>query len=287
MKKNNIKIIIVNTLSILLTAGLVCALMLLIKSTTLALVLSAVIVISVCIVNVLLFRKFSSKEVKASTLSVIAHELRSPLTSVKGYLSAITDEAVTADQYDFCVKVASDETDKVIKMLEGVMKLARFDSGRVEIVNTKFDINELLRFVLTNKARSINARGITVRTFFEAEKAFVIADADLIEQVIVNLIDNAVKYNFDNGIISVSTKKINDTISIEIEDTGIGIPQDALEHIWERFYQRESNNSSTYKGHGLGLCIVKEIISAHKQDIKVKSIVGKGTAFTFTLKCTN
>ncbi len=216
-------------------------------------------------------------------ISVIAHELRSPLTSIKGYLTAIKDGVISPETTDEYINIMLAETDRTVNMLESLMQLAKFDSDAIKLNIEKFDINELIRIVVIEKINAIEDKCISVVTEFETDRLFVLADKNLIRHVISNLADNAIKYNRTGGKITFVTHVNGNTAEITVGDNGIGIAKEALPHIWNRFYQQDAASSHIYKGHGLGLAIVKEIIAAQNSTISVQSELDKGTLFTFPL----
>ena len=147
-----------------------------------------------------------------------------------------------------------------------------------------FDINEQIRRSLISYEDRINQKNIDVAVDFEDEYCWVEADMDRIQQVVLNLLDNAIKYNRENGELIIRTWKRRDKAYIKIQDKGAGIPKEDIVHIWERFYQVDKSRSSKNEGRGLGLSIVKKIIEQHEQNIWVNSRMGDGTAFIFSLK---
>ncbi len=216
-------------------------------------------------------------------ISVIAHELRSPLTAIKGYLTAINDGIIPPESQGKYINITLEETDRAITMLERLMSLTKFDSGAVKLNIEVFDVNELIHRVIAEKMPQTEQKHIDVATKFDTERLLVMGDKSLIRQVISNLADNAIKYNRPNGNIRFDTKTKNGKAEISVLDSGIGIAKDALPDIWKRFYQQDPHEKTVYKGHGLGLAIVKEIIAAHGSKINVQSEVGRGTSFTFVL----
>lgn len=216
----------------------------------------------------------------AESISVIAHELRSPMTSVKGYLTALKDGIINTDENEKYIKICIDETDKCIKMLENFMSISRFDANSINLKKESFDVNELIRRVLIEKIPAIEAKNIEPSIQFSEETTIVFADKQYITLVISNLIDNAIKYG--KSEIILSTKIENSKIIVSVTDNGTGISEDDIPHIWERFYQVQQKKDE-YTGHGLGLALVKEIISAHGENIDVVSELHIGSTFSFTL----
>ncbi len=224
-----------------------------------------------------------SNNQNSENISIIAHELRSPLTSVSGYLNAIKDNVIPNDKQAQYIDICIEETKKTIQMLENFMSLSKFDLKQIKLNKESFDVNELIRILLIEKLPFIENKNIEPDIKFEKDIASVFADKQYITLVISNLLDNAIKYGRQNGKIFISTNKYNNKIQISISDNGIGISKEDLPNIWDRFYQVD-NSTHTYKGHGLGLALVKEIISAHNEEISVLSELDKGTSFTFTLQ---
>lgn len=142
----------------------------------------------------------------------------------------------------------------------------------------------MIRIVIISKIEQIEARKIEVEVNFEEDSFLVKADKDQIQQVVINIVDNATKYNVEGGVIIISTKLVKDKVQVSIADKGPGIPKEDLPYIWDRFYQVDKARSPSRQGSGLGLCIVKQIISNMGEEIWAESEVGKGTCFTFTLQ---
>lgn len=222
-----------------------------------------------------------------NAISIIAHEIRSPITAIKGYLCAIKDGVISGEAQAQYIDIALNEVNRAVKLLEELMELTRLDSGNITLSSERFDINELVRISLIEKLNDIEQKQISVQTEFEAEQIFVNADKSMIRQVIVNLIDNAIKYNRIGGKIKLSVCIKSDKALISVEDNGIGMEKDNIPYIWQKFYQADQSGHTEYKGHGLGLCIVKEILLAHKEDISVQSAKDTGTSFSFTLQLDN
>ncbi len=162
--------------------------------------------------------------------------------------------------------------------------MEHIESGQFPLNVSVFDINEKLRRILISKEENINKNTQRVEICFEEEQCCVEADPDRIEQVIQNLLDNALKFNMQGGRLFIKTWKHHGKVYVKIEDEGHGIPKDEIPMIWERFYQIEKSRNSKNGGTGLGLSIVKKIIEQHDQNIWVNSIIDKTTAFVFSLK---
>ena len=213
----------------------------------------------------------------------VSHELRSPLTSIQGFINGILDGTVPEAEREHYLEIVLDETKRMSKLITTLLDLSHMDSGQTEIKPTRFDINEMIVRVLFRQETRVNDRGMDVEIDFEDEQGFVLADADRIEQVVVNLIDNAIKYGRDGGKITLSTKRENGHIRVTVADDGQGIPAEDLPHVFDRFYKADKAHTKGL-GTGLGLSIVKSIIDQHGQTIDVSSEEGNGTTFSFTLE---
>ena len=216
----------------------------------------------------------------------ISHELRSPLTSMHGYLQGIVDGVIDGEMQQTYLKIALSETERMKSMIENMFNMSKMESQQNSLMRSVFDVNELIRIVIISKIVQLENKEIEVVTDFESDQFFVDADKDMIQQVIINLVDNAIKFTSQKGKITISTWLFKDKVFVKISDTGVGIPEDDINKIWDRFYQVDKAKPASRLGSGLGLAIVKQIINKHGEDIWAKSEVGKGTDFMFSLQKT-
>ncbi len=211
----------------------------------------------------------------------VSHELRSPVTSIQGFAQGLLDGAVPEADRASSLQVIVDETHRLSKLIAGLLNLSRMESGTTELAITDFDVNEIARRVLISRMTQIDDKRIEVSAEFEDESCFVRADQDQIEQVVINLVDNAVKFTPENGHLTVSTRRVGDHVSLRVKDDGIGIlPEDAA-HIFDRFYKADKAHT-VGKGTGLGLAICQRIMERHGQSIRLISGEG-GAEFEVTL----
>lgn len=217
-------------------------------------------------------------------ISNISHDFRSPLTSIKGYVEAILDGTIPVEIQDRYLHIVLSETERLEKLTKGLLTLNTFDDNGYLMEMSDFDINEVIRRTLETFEGRCNERGIRFSLLFDEASLPVHADMEKIQQVLYNLIDNAVKFSRDDSVIYIETLQKREKIFVSVKDTGLGIPQDSLPKIWERFYKTDLSRGKDKKGTGLGLAIVKEIIQAHGENINVVSTEGVGTEFTFTLQ---
>lgn len=223
------------------------------------------------------------EELRSGFVANVSHELRSPLTSIRGYIQGVLDGTFDKDQQEAYLGVALDEAMRLNRLINDLLDLAQIESGEMPIVYSEFNINELISRALAGREAEISDKNIRVSIDFESEQCYVSADKDRIQQVIINLIDNAIKFNNKNGRLIIKTWIHRGEAYVKIEDEGRGISPDQIMRIWDRFYQVEPGRSDK-KGRGLGLSIVKKIVEEHGQEIWVNSEEGKGSAFIFSLK---
>ena len=225
---------------------------------------------------------------RQSFVANVSHELRSPLTSMKGFLEAMMDGTSPPEEHDHYIDIVLSETRRMTAMVNDLLDLARIESGIITVNYEVFDINELIRRTLITFEARISEKQMELDVRFANEQSFVYADSNQISQVLRNLIDNAIKYSPEGRTLLVSTYALRKEVYVTIRDTGVGIPAEDVPHIFDRFYKVEkAHTPSPQVGSGLGLAIVKKIIEAHGQSITVKSARGKGTQFTFTLEKAN
>lgn len=226
------------------------------------------------------------EEARRSFVANVSHELRSPLTSMRGFLEAMVDGTIPPDDRDAYIDIVLDENRRMTVMVNDLLDLARIESGQYKLNFTVFDVNELIRrTVLTFEAR-IDAKRFDVSILLPDEPVFVEADSVRITQVLHNLVDNAVKYTPEGGKLTIECAPERHAARISIVNGGPGIPADALSHVFDRFYKAEAAHTpSGSSGTGLGLSIAKLIIDQHEQEISAESEPGR-TCFAFTLKRT-
>lgn len=212
----------------------------------------------------------------------VSHELRSPLTSMQGFIGGMLDGTIPEDERDKYMGIVWDETKRLNKLITTLLDLSRIESGKTPLTRTRFDVNEMICRVMVRQEQRMNEKHLNVEIDFQNENCFVDADADRIEQVIVNLVDNAIKYGKeDGGTITVRTREEGAQVRVIIANDGSQIPPEDLPQIFERFYKVDKAHT-TGKGTGLGLAIVKSIIDQHGKRIQAFSDE-KETRFEFTL----
>jgi two-component system, OmpR family, sensor histidine kinase VicK len=222
-------------------------------------------------------------------VSNVSHELRTPLTSVRSYIEALSDGAwkdpKLAPKF---LKVTQDETDRMIRMINDLLTLSRMDSGtqkmEVELVN----INELFNYVLNRfdmilKKEDHPEKTYTIKRYFTKRDLWVELDTDRFTQVLDNLMNNAIKYSPDGGVITCRLYETRNKVILSVSDQGLGIPRKDIPHIFDRFYRVDKARSRQQGGSGLGLAISKETVEALHGQIWAESVEGKGSTFYIAL----
>lgn len=219
-------------------------------------------------------------------VSNVSHELRTPLTSVKSYLEALDEGALTEPVAPDFIKVSLDETNRMMRMVTDLLHLSRIDNESshldVELINFTAFITFILNRFDKMRNQDDEKKYELVRDY-PINSVWIEIDTDKMTQVIDNILNNAIKYSPDGGKITVSMKTTDDQMILSISDQGLGIPKQDLPKIFDRFYRVDRARSRAQGGTGLGLAIAKEIIKQHKGFIWAKSEYGKGSTFTIVL----
>lgn len=216
-------------------------------------------------------------------ISNVSHELRSPITSIKGFIGGILDGVIPRDRENYYLKIVYDEVDRLARLVNDLLDMSAMESGKFNLAITEFDINQVISLCILNLEHKIQEKGLNVKATFHNNRAYVLGDRDRIIQVVTNIIENSIKYSNDDGEIKIDVYSKGEKVYVDIFNSGECIEEKELNKIWDRFYK--SDKSRTNKlSTGLGLPIVRSILSQHNEDIWVKNIEGKGVSFIFTLK---
>ncbi|NLW26188.1 two-component system histidine kinase PnpS, partial [Acetivibrio saccincola] len=227
-------------------------------------------------------------EMRREFVANVSHELRTPLTSIKSYSETLLEGALedkeTATKF---LSVINSEADRMTRLVKDLLQLSRLDNNQMKWNITKFSLEKLVRDCIQKLEISANEKDQTIECYKIGDVEDVEADRDRIEQVLINILSNAMKYTPKGGKISIYVGKMYSSVYVKVKDSGIGIPKEDLPRIFERFYRTDKARSREMGGTGLGLAIAKEIIEAHNGEISVTSDIGKGTEFTIKLpvKC--
>jgi len=225
-----------------------------------------------------------AEKLRREFVANVSHELRTPLTSIRTYAETISDnKGIPEETEEEFLRVIINESDRMTKIVQDLLELSRFDSGNSSMTFEEFSIEQSLRDVHAAIALEARKRSHVFDLELEWKLPVITGDRARIEQVLMNIISNALKYTPDGGKITISCGSSADSIWVSVEDTGIGIPQEDLGRVFDRFYRVEKARSREAGGTGLGLSIAKEIVARHGGDLTVESTHGAGTTVTMTL----
>jgi len=228
------------------------------------------------------------EQMRKNFISNASHELRSPLTSIQGFLQAILDGTIPKEETDKYLNIVFAETKRLSLLINSMLDLTRLESGKDPLILSRFEINAVVNQVIERFEPNLIKKEIKLSVDFAREFSYVFADKEKIVQVLINLIDNAIKYSHDRSKILVTTHIHGKKIYVSVKDKGFGISKNDQLLIWDRFYMTDIAHTPTNtKGTGLGLSIAKQIIDDHKETIGVESAVGVGSSFIFTLPIFN
>ncbi len=223
------------------------------------------------------------ERVRQEFLSNISHELRTPLTSILAFVETLEDGAIKDEENNQrFLKVIRKNAQRMHRLIDDILELSIIESGKITLELKKINLNQLVEEVFTNLSSKTKERRIKLKNEV-SQDAFVFADAVRLEQMLTNLIDNAVKFNAEKGTVIVGFEEKNEKNIISVSDTGEGISGEHLQRIFERFYRTDRARSREIGGTGLGLAIVKHLARIHGGEVSVASALGKGSTFSIEL----
>ena len=215
----------------------------------------------------------------------VSHDLRSPLTSINGYVSAMLDGTIPEENHEKYLNVVSQEVNRLSKITNDIVALSSAQSSTLNLDIEKFDINELIRDTVKSFKKQAEDKKMYLKLLLEDKETFVLADRDKIQRVLYNLLDNAFKFTAEEGEITLEVASSeNEKILVSVEDTGSGISPEDQKQVFNRFYKTDSSRGTYKESGGLGLSIAREFINAHGESIGIVKSDDRGTKFSFTLK---
>ena len=221
------------------------------------------------------------EDMRKSFIANVSHELRSPMTSINGFIAGMLDGTIPQEKWPYYLDIVHGEIQRLIRLINNLLDLASLESGKFSLNVGVFDINALIRERVIKFEDKINKKSINVDVVITEGKQNVIGDRDRIDQVLTNLIDNAIKFVPENGQLRVSTELKDDKLLVSVYNNGKGIPKEDIKYVWDRFHMADKARSKG-TGTGLGLSIARQIINQHKENIWVESSQDS-TVFTFTI----
>ncbi len=223
------------------------------------------------------------EEMRKSFVADISHELKTPMTTIGGFIDGIIDGTIEPEKQKHYLGIVSEEVNRLSRMVQSMLSISQLESGSVSLKKEKFDFKELLLSVVLSQERRIVEGNFEIKGLDKINSATLNADKDLIYRVIYNLVDNAVKFTEKGGEIEFASKADGKKLTFSIKNTGKGIPQNDLPYLFERFYKVDKSRSANKKSTGLGLYIVKTIVKNHGGTISVSSVENEFTLFEVTL----
>lgn len=223
--------------------------------------------------------------IKKDFVANVSHELRTPLASIKGYSETLLDGAMEdAETSREFLRIIDKHATRMTRLIDDLLILSRLESHQMPEVSGSVDVGELVSATTTGYRKQAKDKGVELKTLVPEDLPRVSGDRDRLEQVVVNLLDNAIKYTPSGGRVKVAAAHKDGTVTIEVTDTGIGIPPEDISRIFERFYRVDKARSRELGGTGLGLAIVKHIVQGMGGALSVESTPGEGSTFSVSFK---
>lgn len=215
-------------------------------------------------------------------ISNVSHEIRSPITSIKGFIGGILDGVIPKEKENYYLSIAYEEIQRLTRLINDLLDLSAMEAGKFSLRIEELNINEIIRLTVIKSETRIKAKKLNVDVCFSEDKEYVAGDRDRLTQVVTNLLDNAIKYVNEGGNIKIATKAKGDKIHVSVFNDGPSIAKDEIKSIWERFYKSDKSRTSKMST-GLGLPIVRSILTQLGEDIWLDN-KEEGVTFVFTLK---
>jgi len=223
------------------------------------------------------------EKIRRSFIANLSHDIRSPLTSMLGFMKAIQDGTVQPEQQPYYMGIVLDETERLIKLSNDLLDIHHLQDSEPVLSKTIFDINKLIRKTIMGFEQRATEKKITVTSRFAHATDMVLADEDKIQRCLHNLLDNAVKFTPEVGEITVETTVTDKKVSVSVTDNGRGMDPEEQMHVFDRFFKGDQSRNEDKRGSGLGLSIAQEFIRAHGENLTLVSAPNKGSTFLFTL----
>lgn len=230
-----------------------------------------------------------SDEMRRRFVSDVSHELRTPMTSISGFVQGMLDGTITDDERDDYLRIVLEESNRLTRLVNDMLEMSKMQSDTFKLNITPFDINDLICTCIIALEKRIDEKGIDVDVDFRPDRLITLGDKDQIKRVVLNLMDNAIKFSHKGTTIGIATSISDGKANIAISNTGDGMTEDECKRVFDRFYKTDTSREKDRSGAGLGLSLVQNIMRLHKQRIWVESIPKEGTddkvtTFTFTLE---
>ena len=221
---------------------------------------------------------------RTNLIANVSHELKTPMTTIGGFIDGILDGTVKPEEQSHYLTIVSDEVKRLSRLVVSMLNMSKIEAGELRINPTRYNLTQQILNIFISFEQKIESKDINIKGFDYLVNSYIEADADMISQVFYNLVDNAVKFTQNGGEIAVSMIDSEDEVAVSIRNTGKGIADEDIEHVFERFWKGDKSRSLDSKSAGLGLFIVKNIVKLHNGEITVCNLDDKYTQFTVTLK---
>ena len=230
------------------------------------------------------------EENRAAFVSDVSHELRTPMTSISGFIEGILDGTIPPERHEKYLRIVLDESRRLTRLVNDLFQMSKMESSEYKLDITQFDVNELIRLCIIEMESKISDKNLDINVDFKDEELIALGDKDCIKRVVLNVLDNAIKFAYPNTMLTLATKTERKKIYVSIGNFGNGISPEEIGSVFDRFYKSDKSRGKEKSGAGLGLAMVKNIITMHRQKIWVESLPAKEgtnawyTEFTFTLE---
>ena len=234
-------------------------------------------------INNLAYKLDEQENLRKRLTTDISHELRTPLTSIKGWSETLGYEGISREELDLGLGIIQDETERLITLVEELLDFSRLASDRIRLQIDSVNVTKLAKDVVNQLGVKASEKNITLLTEFNTKESEIVdiqGDKNRLKQVLINLVQNALKFTEEGGYVVVRLSQGEEYTTFSVVDNGIGIKQENLDKVLEKFFQEDYNKS----GSGIGLAISNEIVKLHKGKMILESEKGEGTCITFTLK---
>ena len=221
---------------------------------------------------------------RSSFVSNVSHELRTPMTTIEGFVDTILEGCIPPEEEKHYLEIVSSEVKRLSRLVTSLLQISRIESGQVQPNFGNFDICEMARIILISNEQRLDEKNLNVEFVCDSDNIEVTADKDAIYQVLFNICDNAVKFSSDGGEYIVSVRDKGEKVEVSVYNEGIGIAEEDMPFVFDRFFKSDKSRGLDKTGVGLGMFIVKSVITAHDEEIWVESEYNKWCRFTFTLK---
>jgi signal transduction histidine kinase len=251
----------------------------------LSIIFTLIIVIAYTSAIMQLIKQRKISQIKSDFINNMTHEFKTPIATINLALDSIKNPKIIGDQEKVMryLNMIRDENKRMHAQVENVLRISKLEKNELNISKDRIDLHDLIHDAIAHVELIIEDRKGYVNTHLDAEKTSVLANESHFTNVIVNVLDNAIKYSDDSPKIDVYTENFGNSILLKIADQGNGMSKQVQKHIFEKFYREHTGNVHNIKGHGLGLAYVKQIVEDHQGHISVESEKGKGSTFTIKL----